>query len=395
MLFEEMKKIGIAGTNGKTTTAKMICQVLREQGLSVGFISKEEISMDGEKLETDFNYLNIENIFYFSEEMIKKNIEIVIVEIDDSFFDKKVLQSIDFDMIVYTSIEMDGIKNATEIKKYMDSQKNLLNNLSNHSIIVVNADDKNSFELLENIKKRLIITYGFSSKATITASSIEIAPIGFNCCIQRGITSLYDIDLEPMEVPIELNLIGRHNVYNALAAIATVLILGISPENVRKELKGLKKIKRRMNKIDDTYQIIDDRCENPASFEAAFEAIQSVDYEKLTIVNSIIGNKGIELNKRNAKIIANWMRGLKAAKLITTCSIDVVDDQDRVLEGEKKGFYEVMKENEIVYEHKERLEDALHIALSHTGRKDLILLLGGSGMDEGENLIRKFLKEKK
>ncbi|MCT4621700.1 MAG: Mur ligase family protein [Marinisporobacter sp.] len=396
MLFEEMKKIGIAGTNGKTTTAKMIYHVLREQGVYVGFISKEEISTNGEKLETDFSHLNIENIFYLSDEMTKKNVEIIIMEIDHSFFDKKVLQGMDFDMIVYTSIEMDDIKNIDETKKYMDLQKDILSNLSHKGILIINTDDKNSFKLLENIKNRLIITYGFSSKATITASSIEIAPIEFNCCIQRGITSLNNIDLEPMEVPIAMNFIGKHNVYNALAAITAVLILGISPENVRNALKELKKIKRRMYKIQDNeYQIIDDRCENPASFEVVFEAVQSVDYKKLTIVNSIIGNKGIELNKRNARIIANWIKGLKSAKLITTCSIDVVEDEDQVSEDEKKGFYEVLREDEIVYEHKERLEDALNSALSHAGRKDLILLLGGRGMDQGENLIKKLLKEKK
>ncbi|QXM05562.1 Mur ligase family protein [Crassaminicella indica] len=394
-VFSKLKKIGIAGTNGKTTTAKILCQILKEQGIHIGFISKDEISINEERIENEFKDLNEEKLSFFLDEIVKNDVEIVIVEVDDRCLEKNIFQGIDFDIIIYTSIEIEYMNSIQSIEFYMKLQKSLLKYLSDNGIIIINADDQNSFKLLENIKDRLIITYGLSSKATITASSIDIAPIQFNCCIQRGMTSLNNMDIEPMEFPINMDFIGIHNVYNALASIAIVLIYGILPENIMKAVKKFKSIKRRMYKINnDQYQIIDDRCQNPASFEAVFEAVQSIDYEKLYIVNSIIGSKGIELNKRNAKIIANWMRGLKSAKLITTCSIDVVDGKDKVLEDERIGFYEVMKENGIFCDHKDRLEDALAIALSHASKNDLILLLGGSGMDEGENLIMKLLKGK-
>ncbi|QZY56253.1 Mur ligase family protein [Crassaminicella profunda] len=394
--FEKVKKIGVAGTNGKTTTAKMICHILRDAGVPVGFISKDEISMNEEKTEGDFKNSNIEKLFKIFDRMIKMKVEIVVIEVDDWCFETSILQGINFDMIVYTSIEIDHIKNTEEIKKYMEGQKSLLNYLLDNGIVIVNTDDKSNLKLLENIKNRLIITYGLSSRATITASSIDIVPIKFNCCIQRGITPLNDMDIEPMEFPIAMNFIGRHNVYNTLAAVSAALIYGVLPENIIKAVRNLKRIKRRMYKIDHhKYQIIDDRCHNPSSFEAVFEAIQSVDYESLYIVNAIIGNKGIEINKRNAKIISNWVNGLKSAKLITTCSTDVVDKKDVVLEDERDVFHQVLKENEILFDHKNQLKDALYIALSNAARNDLILLLGSSGMDEGENLIRKLLKEKK
>ncbi|QEK12538.1 hypothetical protein FQB35_09495 [Crassaminicella thermophila] len=390
--FEKIKIVGVIGTNGKTTTAKIIYHILKEHGQHVGFLSCEEVWFDEEKIKTSWIYCDTEHVFKYFDKMIKKGIQIVVMKVDNYSFKEAFIYGIKFDALVYTNIETEYINH----EGYLDIQNRIGKHLSENGVVIVNTDNKNNSMLLEDMKNRLMITYGLCSKATITASSIDSTPsIRFNCCIQRGITARNDIEIDPMEFPVSINLLGKHNVYNTLAAIAATLIYGVLPEDIVKAFQKFKGIKRRMYRIyNDVYQIIDDMSHDPPSYEALFETIQSIDYENLYIVNAIIGNGGVDLNKNNALLIANWMKAMKSTKMITTSSVDTVDENYKVLDKEKEIFHKIFEEDEIVYEHKDRLKDALELALLYAGKNDLILLLGGHGMDEGENLVNKLLKEK-
>lgn len=391
--FEKLKIIGVAGTNGKTTTAKIIRHILMAQGVITGFISAQEICVGKNEIQISQKCFDVDKFFEIFNSMIKMNVEIVLMEVDDRYIGEDILYKMKFDTIVYTNIETEFMNKNI---RYLNMQKRILKNLVHNGMIIINTDDSSSVQLLKNIKNRLIITYGLCSRATITASSIEIVPnIKFNCCIQRGITPLNDTEIDLMEFPVQINLLGRHNVYNTLAAITVALMYGVLPENIMKEFEKFKGIKRRMHKIcEDRYYIIDDMSHNPDSFEAMFETIQSINYENLYIVNAIIGNENIGLNKYNAKVLCNWVKGIKNVKIITTGSADGVENKDQVLERDKEVFHKILEENEISYIHKEKLKDALKVVLEYAKSNDLIVLTGERGMDKGEIFIKELLKEK-
>jgi uncharacterized ParB-like nuclease family protein len=96
-------------------------------------------------------------------------------------------------------------------------------------VVVVNADNKTLYNYLGGCKGRLI-TYGFSSKACITASSVIDQP--YECiqlCIQRGLPTFDGRTLEPQEFPVTFK--SPKNIYCALGAVAAALIAGMPTEN--------------------------------------------------------------------------------------------------------------------------------------------------------------------
>lgn len=385
----QMKIIGIIGINGKTTTAKMIGHILKNQGTKVGFINANEIMIDDRFVSNDGIHGDKERLFSCLRSMANEKVETLIMEIDEAWLKKEDVYGIAFDMVVHTNMDGDEEAGYDHGSSSMEVFKEVLHHLSENGIAVINIDDRNTSKLLEGIEDRLMITYGLCSKATITASSIDMSPyISFNCCIQRGMTATNGMEIEPMEFHVLIPLLGRHNVYNSLGAISAVLMAGILPNDIQGTLESFKGIKRRMYLIHhDKYRVIDDMSHNPQSYEAVFEAIQSMDYNNLLMVNAIIGNGGLELNKNNATIISSWYGALKSPKIMTTSSVDKVSSADCVLEAERDVFHRTLQENGIVYEHKDTLQEALEATLSKANDNDLILLLGQRGMDEGEEVM--------
>ncbi|TCO73674.1 Mur ligase family protein [Marinisporobacter balticus] len=391
--FEKLKIIGVAGKNGKTTTAKIISHIFEEQGSVSGYISTQEICIGKAKIEMNLMDFDANKLLEILDHMIKMDVKIIIMEVEDPYMKEDLLCGVKFDTMVYANI---GIEPMDKNMDYLEMQKSVLKYIPENGNIIINADDPSSIVLLRDIKNRLIITYGLCSRATITASSIETVPlIKFNCCIQRGMTPCNDMEIDPMEFTVVIHLLGRHNVYNTLAAIGVALMYGVLPEDIERSFEKFQGIKRRMHRIyADRYQIIDDMSHDPSSYEAMFETIQSVDYENLYMVNAIIGNERMGLNKQNAEILCSWVKGIKSVNIITTCSVDCVTKKDQVSEKEKKIFHQILTENEISYIHKEKLKDALKIALLYAENKDLILLVGEYGMEQGEKFIKEFLEER-
>lgn len=120
----------------------------------------------------------------------------------------------------------------------MLNPKKLFDNLYAGRIALINSDDKYALDMLKDINNILVITYGMSSKSTVNASSIDIGFMtSFNYCLQRGITTLSGIGIEPFEYPIVSNLLKNHDIYNALSVITTCLLLDISINDIALAIK--------------------------------------------------------------------------------------------------------------------------------------------------------------
>ena len=232
--FERIKKIGVLGLSGKTTTAKLIIHFLEKHGVK-GILLNTKHILDSKGNETE----EFRRTF---EEIGRKDIQVVVIEIASLDLNKDIYDRFEFDTIVHTN----GYLHHSEEKEIVESlnlMKKPYQLLSKDGIAIINIDDKSHVQLVEGLENNLVIPYGLSSKATLTASSIETsAPnLRFTCCLQRGLTNNNNIEIEPMEFHVSIPLEGRHNVENALAAIAQVLLLGVSPEEISNSIDEKRK----------------------------------------------------------------------------------------------------------------------------------------------------------
>ncbi len=393
---DQLIVVGVTGTNGKTTTTHLIHEILIKNGVSAGLIGTLNIRMNDKEYNPKLTTPIAEDIYFYLNEMVKSNIKVVVMEVSSHGLKSHRVHGIKFDIAIHTNIDRDHLNFHKTITDYIQSKKRLFDSLQEGSLALINIDDQNCIKLLEGNKHMVVITYGLNEKASVTASSIDTdATSFFNYCLQRGLTTVSGVDIEPFEYPLQLNLFGTHNVYNALAAVTCCLLLDVPMENIAKLLKRTRAIPRRMELIyEGDFSIIDDFSHNPASYEAVFNSVQGLPYKKIHIVNAIRGNRGIDINMENAEVLRLWTQALRVKSLIVTSSTDFIGSEDKVSLQEREAFLEALYKGQVAYSYEEKLRDAIERALEEVGPGDLLLLLGAQGMKEGRSVALGLLKER-
>jgi len=118
--------------------------------------------------------------------------------------------------------------------------------LRSDGIIVNSEDNKGIYKHIDKLTSNVIIIYGLSSRATLTASSINQGEgssinefIRINICLQRGITDRQGYDIEPMEFPVSFRPFTQNNEFYILPIIAVCLIFGIPVDKLQASLNKL------------------------------------------------------------------------------------------------------------------------------------------------------------
>jgi len=382
--------VGITGTNGKTTTSYILEHILREAGFKTGIIGTLGIKFGENHISTNLTTPEPEVLFYQLNEMVKENVQVAIMEVSSHGLKLERVYGLDFDIAIHTNIGYDHMDFHKTKTDYIKSKKMLFDSLKKNGISIINLDDREGLKLIEGNTNTLVVTYGLNPKSSITASSLKLQDkTEFNLYIQRGLTAINGVEIEPMEIPISLKLIGRHNIYNSLAAISAALCFGVQPFDIAQSLSTFSGLDRRLSIIyDREYTIIDDFCHNPSGYEVIFETIQALDFNKLIIVNSIRGSRGVSINRNNAKVIGSWCSVIKNVILILTLSRDTTGKEDKVRDIEVLAYKNVLDSIGIKYVLYDKLEDSLREALKIAEKNDLILMLGAQGMNLGGEIIK-------
>ncbi|MCK9267280.1 MAG: Mur ligase family protein [Alkaliphilus sp.] len=230
---EKFFVIGVTGTKGKIRTVNLIHHITNRYGIKSGVISSLNIKFNEKKYPLRSTNLATEDIYYYLNRMANEGIKVVVMEMSAHVLKHEMIHGIKFDIAIYTNIGQNYPDFNKTIDNYVKSKKKLFDNLYAGRIALINSDDKYALDMLRGNSNILVITYGLSSKSTVNASSIDIGFItSFNYCLQRGITTLSGIGIEPFEYPIVSNLLKNHDIYNALSVITTCLLLDISINDI-------------------------------------------------------------------------------------------------------------------------------------------------------------------
>jgi UDP-N-acetylmuramate--alanine ligase len=254
MLAELMRLqqgIAIAGTHGKTTTTSLVASVLAEGGLDPTFVIGGRLNSAG------------------SNARLGKG-EYLVAEADESDASFLHLQPI---IAVVTNIDADHMETyGGDFERLKQAFIDFLHNLPFYGLAIVCIDDDTVREILPQVH-RPVLTYGFSEDADVRATGMA----------QNGLTTTFLVSLRGGEKTFEatLNHPGRHNVLNALAAIAVANELGVDEKSILAGLEQFAGIGRRFQitgKIDRNagdILFVDDYAHHPKEIEATLSALRS------------------------------------------------------------------------------------------------------------------------
>jgi len=251
MLAELMRLkqgIAIAGTHGKTTTTSLVASVLAEGGLDPTFVIGGRLNAAGSNARLGAG-------------------DFIVVEADESDASFLQLQPV---IAVVTNIDADHMDTYQhDFARLRQAFAQFLHNLPFYGSAILCADDVHVREILPFVSKP-VLTYGTTEDCALRAEAIE----------HRGGRMRFRVRREkgkPLEVT--LNLPGRHNVLNALAAIAVGLEVGISEKAILKALARFRGVGRRFQVCGEVplegggaFTLVDDYGHHPVEMAATLEA---------------------------------------------------------------------------------------------------------------------------
>ena len=286
------KNIIITGSHGKTTTTSLVSKILSDQKLDPTIVNGGVI-----------NSLN-------SNAKLGKG-EWAILEADES--DGSFLK-LPINYSIVTNIDYEHIDFYKNFKNLESSFIKFIEKTPPTGKSIICLDNKNIRKILKKIKNKNMLTYGESKNANYRISNIRYK-IDY---------SFFDISFKDIKKKnktlknIQLKLLGKHNVLNATAAIATCLNLGVNQNVIKKSLKKFSGVQRRMTKIfsKNSNDFYDDYAHHPTEISSILDGVKNVynDRKIITVFEPHRYSRVLSLKNEFAK-------SFKKSDIVLLCPI--------------------------------------------------------------------------
>ena len=258
-----MKLIGVTGTNGKTTLATMIKEILASKGHRVGFIGTTGALINGKPVETDGStpttprVYELYKLFY---EMAKSGCDCVVMEVSSFALEQNRIGPAMFRIGIFTNLSQDHLDYHGNMESYFEAKKKLFTDHCETAII--NIDDKYGLRLYDEMKEKGLECISCSisgQKADITGSKIHFSD---------GVTKFW-ITTANKNHPFHLNMMGSYNVLNAVQAIAAAIKLNLNINAISNALSAFSGVKGRCEFIPTgkDFLVICDYAHSPDALE--------------------------------------------------------------------------------------------------------------------------------
>jgi len=246
-LMRMQKTVAVAGTHGKTTTTSMVAALLDSGNMDPTVINGGIINR------------------YGSNARLGKS-DWWVIEADES--DGSFLR-LDGTIAVVTNIDPEHLEHYGSFERVKDAFIEFVENVPFYGLAVLCVDHPEVQNIIGRIRDRRIVTYGFSALADVRADNVTPVPGG-----TKFDALILDKDGERRGVALHVPIPGRHNVQNALAAIAVALELGILDEAIVAGFERFEGVKRRFTRVGevDGAVIIDDYAHHPTEIRAVLAA---------------------------------------------------------------------------------------------------------------------------
>ncbi len=247
LLCEHTTRIAVAGTHGKTTTTAMIATIFAKKNLNPSYL-----------IGSQLNTTNISSQLGSSDYFITEA-----DESDGSFL------LLDSNCSVVTNIDNDHMN-------FFKTPENLLahftrfmeKTIQNKGALILNADDPSILSCVDDSWRSHCLFFGINTPAFVQAKDIRYHA--------KGVSFVLHIDQKAYK-NVNLSIYGNHNIYNALAAVATALRGNIDPDTIIQGLESFTGTQRRFQKIADEngIQIYDDYAHHPTEIRTTLTSTRN------------------------------------------------------------------------------------------------------------------------
>ena len=275
-----MKIVAITGTNGKTSTATYIYNILKEAEIKRGLISTTQCLINDKRIEipegtevadmhSAMTTPDPKILHYLFKRMREENVEIVVMEASSHALSQNRLEGVDIEIGIFTNFSEEHLDYHGSMDEYF-SAKELL--IKKAKMCIINDDDTKGRLLLKKYREK---SYGVSATDTkdFTISNIKNAENGLN----------YDAGWNDERASIKLHQIGNFNAYNSMMAYACARLLDIDISYIKKGLYKTEKIAGRLEQYKER-KIFIDYAHTPRAMECVIRTVREIIPQNRLIV---------------------------------------------------------------------------------------------------------------
>ncbi len=367
----KLKIIGVTGTDGKTTTATLIYEILRKSGKKVALITTVSAKIGEKDLPTGLHVTtpNPWELQKLIRLISDKGFEYLVLEVTSHGLAQFRTFGCNFLIGVITNVTNEHLDYHHTWKKYLLAKAKLFYRVKYK---ILNKDDK-SFSFLKRIGKGNLITYSLKKNAFIKAINIKFRK-NFSQ-FEYKYLDIMQLSKKLKTIKIITPLIGDYNIYNCLAAIAAAKTLGIANKNIQKAIKNFKGITGRMEFIRNKrgFKIIVDFAHTPNALRKALKVIKQVYKPKRMI--AVFGCAGLRDKKKRPKM--GEAACLLADYVVLTAEDPRTEEVNMIIKEISKGC----QKKEKIFKKPDRLE-AIDFAINKLAKKGDIVGIFGKGHEQ-------------
>ncbi len=283
---KEMAMIGVTGTNGKTTVTYFIHSLLEASMVKAGMIGTIKVN-DGrgmrEATHTTPGAVEMQSIL---KSMLANGCRAVSMETSSHGLEQGRCEGIPFRVGVFLNLTQDHLDYHQTMEAYFEAKKVLFDQMvadGGDGVAVINVDDPWGEKLAKEFRDKLkVVTFGFQAGAEFRASDLRPSVRGQNFALEvRGKSYL-----------VKLPVVGRFNVMNAMAAVASVSSLGIGVRDLVKAVGDTKQTPGRMESVGtERVPVFVDYAHTPDAVEKACETLAALNPNRLITVFGCGGDR--------------------------------------------------------------------------------------------------------
>ncbi len=370
----KMTVVGVTGTNGKTTTTRMMAAILRAAGYSAGTIGTLGAELDDKPIPSDHTTPEADHLQKLLAEMRDSGASAVVMEVSSHALAQHRTDGIAFNAGIFTNLTQDHLDYHGTMEEYFAAKARLF---AEYPILyprpdgtlfvsVINVAQWEGRDLV-TLARGDVLTYTTKDNpAVLKARAIELSPT------EVRFTAVYDSGTEKWELPIVLPIGGGFQVGNALGAIGAALRLGVKKEVIAQGLAALPPVPGRFESVvvpNNAYSVVVDYAHTPDGLENVLKSARELNPKRIITVFGCGGNRDKTKRPKMGKLAATL-----SEIAIVTSDNPRKEEPDAIIQDILPGMSGDDVKAEIHVEADRR--KAIFLAISKAEEGDLVVIAG-------------------
>lgn len=360
---EKMKIYGFTGTNGKTTSAYIIYDLLNKLNTKAAYIGTLGYKYNNQMHEQYFTTPNINDLHMMLKEIYDADCKACAIEVSSQGLDLHRTDSVDFDCVSFSNLTHEHLDYHKTFEDYFNAKARLFENMKSDGIACINIDDEYGVKMISRCKCK-VVTYGVDNNADYKANDIKL----FSDHCEFVLTT------NNQSYNISTNLVAKFNIYNLLSVIASLIETGYDVNDIIPLLNNIESVPGRCMHINEgqDYNVIVDFAHTPDGFIKILEYAKAITSDENHVV-VLFGMRGSgDIEKR---AICGEIADKYCDDIYITSDDNHEEDPNQILDNIASG---------IKYHPVHRIlsrEEAIIVAIKSMRKGDTLCILG-KGVDD-------------